>query len=370
MTSDMCQAATSVGTNRAAKFQQQQQMDDDEDVLSNPNAQVDDLLDQSELLPATAPSFTAHPKYTRLFAVDCGAPGHDQYVYALPNGLCVVGLAPSHRFLQSAAKPPPCSPMQPAQQAEGVAALHDLQPEQVATLSAAVVPAQLASADSAPAQQATNPPSQPAQQPTNPPSQPASTPVPLQPQDTPQQDSQPDSAAAKRKADVASQAGPSATGTDTGTAPTATPAGNKRHKTEEQPTAASSPPSAAAGAAGGSGAAAQAGTGRLSVCFDVSGRDSSLKQSGKKRGQGAHMEPSSVLCVIQDGGGSTWVGGHLRGMHASLWGEFVCAHGMACGVPCFQHARVYSISCGGMADTRVICAGTTWGQSLVSRCAV
>jgi len=41
-------------------------------------------------------------KYVRLFALDVGGQqGHDQYVYLVPNGLAIVGLAPSHVLLHA-----------------------------------------------------------------------------------------------------------------------------------------------------------------------------------------------------------------------------------------------------------------------------
>ncbi|GAQ92067.1 hypothetical protein KFL_009160030 [Klebsormidium nitens] len=39
--------------------------------------------------------------FTQYFALDVnGIQGHDQYIYRHPNGLCIVGLAPSHPALQ------------------------------------------------------------------------------------------------------------------------------------------------------------------------------------------------------------------------------------------------------------------------------
>eukprot|EP00983_Pelagomonas_calceolata_P062271 1147211-Pelagomonas_calceolata.AAC.8 len=41
-------------------------------------------------------------KFVRLFALDVGGQqGHDQYVYLVPNGLAIVGLAPSHILLHN-----------------------------------------------------------------------------------------------------------------------------------------------------------------------------------------------------------------------------------------------------------------------------
>lgn len=44
----------------------------------------------------------AQAKFVRLFAVDvAGQPGHDQFVYLVPNGLAIIGLAPSHALLRA-----------------------------------------------------------------------------------------------------------------------------------------------------------------------------------------------------------------------------------------------------------------------------
>ncbi|RLN08766.1 FAM206 family protein [Panicum miliaceum] len=46
-------------------------------------------------LPASPPS-AVEANFARYFIADFMNPGHDQYVYRHPNGLCVVGLAPAH----------------------------------------------------------------------------------------------------------------------------------------------------------------------------------------------------------------------------------------------------------------------------------
>lgn len=67
---------------------------EDEDIP--PNNSVDDWLEQQEQLPVRCPSFI-ELRYTRHFAVDVnGVQGHDHYVYIAPNGVAVMGLAPSH----------------------------------------------------------------------------------------------------------------------------------------------------------------------------------------------------------------------------------------------------------------------------------
>uniref|UniRef100_A0ACD5V8T3 Uncharacterized protein n=1 Tax=Avena sativa TaxID=4498 RepID=A0ACD5V8T3_AVESA len=50
-------------------------------------------------LPAIPPS-AVEANFARYFVADYLNPGHDQYVYRHPNGLCVVGLAPSHVALK------------------------------------------------------------------------------------------------------------------------------------------------------------------------------------------------------------------------------------------------------------------------------
>lgn len=60
-----------------------------------------DWLSHPELLPPRPQTFT-ELKYTRLFAVDLqGRNHHDQYVFLAPNGLAVVGLAPSHPLIST-----------------------------------------------------------------------------------------------------------------------------------------------------------------------------------------------------------------------------------------------------------------------------
>ncbi|CAL5024391.1 unnamed protein product [Urochloa decumbens] len=50
-------------------------------------------------LPASPPS-AVEANFARYFIADFMNPGHDQYVYRHPNGLCVVGLAPAHVALK------------------------------------------------------------------------------------------------------------------------------------------------------------------------------------------------------------------------------------------------------------------------------
>ncbi|KAJ9532344.1 hypothetical protein QJQ45_010355 [Haematococcus lacustris] len=75
---------------------------------------VDDLLAIPGLLPHPAPSFIAQ-RFTRLFAIDVGdVLGHDHYVFVAPNGLAVLGLAPSHPLI--AAHRQRCSQQQQQEQ--------------------------------------------------------------------------------------------------------------------------------------------------------------------------------------------------------------------------------------------------------------
>ncbi|XP_024530969.1 protein Simiate [Selaginella moellendorffii] len=68
------------------------------------NAAVLALYPRAHELPARAPP--AHEtNFTHYFALDVGGKEfHDQYLYRHGNGLCVVGLAPSHLALRSPSK--------------------------------------------------------------------------------------------------------------------------------------------------------------------------------------------------------------------------------------------------------------------------
>ncbi|GJM90044.1 hypothetical protein PR202_ga06283 [Eleusine coracana subsp. coracana] len=50
--------------------------------------------DAADLPPL--PLSAVEANFTRYYVADFPNPGHDQYVYRHPNGLCVVGLAPAH----------------------------------------------------------------------------------------------------------------------------------------------------------------------------------------------------------------------------------------------------------------------------------
>ncbi|PNY04882.1 protein FAM206A-like protein [Trifolium pratense] len=53
------------------------------------------LLPDPQNLPLTPPS-AVETNFVTYFALDFTKPGHDQYIYRHANGLCVIGLAPSH----------------------------------------------------------------------------------------------------------------------------------------------------------------------------------------------------------------------------------------------------------------------------------
>lgn len=66
-----------------------------------PTNLVDDWLDQQDQLPARCPTFIEQ-RYQQLFAVDVdGVSGHDHFVFIAPNGVTVVGLAPSHALIRA-----------------------------------------------------------------------------------------------------------------------------------------------------------------------------------------------------------------------------------------------------------------------------
>ncbi|KAL5714652.1 hypothetical protein ACHQM5_016583 [Ranunculus cassubicifolius] len=51
-------------------------------------------------LPPNSPPSAIESNFTTYFAPDFLKPGHDQYVHRHPNGLCVIGLAPTHIALK------------------------------------------------------------------------------------------------------------------------------------------------------------------------------------------------------------------------------------------------------------------------------
>lgn len=72
-------------------------MDEDAPCLRNvPN----DWMADPAALPAR-PQSLMEQRFKQYFAIDVhGCAGHDMYVCALPNGVVVVGLAPSHPLIQ------------------------------------------------------------------------------------------------------------------------------------------------------------------------------------------------------------------------------------------------------------------------------
>ncbi|KAG0452774.1 hypothetical protein HPP92_025204 [Vanilla planifolia] len=57
------------------------------------------LVPELKDLPRTPPSAVEF-NFVRYYVVDFLKPGHDQYVYRHANGLCVIGLAPTHLALK------------------------------------------------------------------------------------------------------------------------------------------------------------------------------------------------------------------------------------------------------------------------------
>ncbi|XP_050139064.1 uncharacterized protein LOC126615294 isoform X2 [Malus sylvestris] len=57
------------------------------------------LVPKAEDLPLIPPS-SVESNFVSYFAPDFMKPGHDQYIYRHANGLCVIGLAPTHVALK------------------------------------------------------------------------------------------------------------------------------------------------------------------------------------------------------------------------------------------------------------------------------
>ncbi|CAL9203349.1 unnamed protein product [Musa hybrid cultivar] len=80
-----------------------------EPLQSDALVKMDKIVEDEELrsllipdvkdLPSIPPS-AVESNFARYYAADFLKPGHDQYVYRHANGLCVVGLAPSHVALR------------------------------------------------------------------------------------------------------------------------------------------------------------------------------------------------------------------------------------------------------------------------------
>lgn len=79
---------------------------EDENAVAAENDEQDDELrrlllpDDVSSLPLSPPS-VVETNFVRYYAPDFMKPGHDQYVYRHANGLCVIGLAPTHVALQA-----------------------------------------------------------------------------------------------------------------------------------------------------------------------------------------------------------------------------------------------------------------------------
>ncbi|KAH9693512.1 actin-binding transcription modulator [Citrus sinensis] len=76
-------------TPEQAQQEREKEMQDDEEELHKL------LLPNVHDLPLTPPSAIDF-NFVAYFAPDFLKPGHDQYVYRHANGLCVIGLAPTH----------------------------------------------------------------------------------------------------------------------------------------------------------------------------------------------------------------------------------------------------------------------------------
>lgn len=73
---------------------------ENEQIIDESNSSEEDdleklLLPDVENLPLIPPS-AVETNFVTYFALDFTKPAHDQYIYRHANGLCVIGLAPSH----------------------------------------------------------------------------------------------------------------------------------------------------------------------------------------------------------------------------------------------------------------------------------
>lgn len=76
-------------TDETPEQVREKEMQDDEEELHKL------LIPNVHDLPLTPPS-AVDSNFVAYFAPDLLKPGHDQYVYRHANGLCVIGLAPTH----------------------------------------------------------------------------------------------------------------------------------------------------------------------------------------------------------------------------------------------------------------------------------
>ncbi|XP_057752232.1 uncharacterized protein LOC130970238 [Arachis stenosperma] len=82
-------------TSSATKELEQKQEKEKEEEKDEDDELRKLLLPDVCNLPSTPPS-AVESNFAIYFALDFMKPGHDQYVYRHANGLCVIGLAPSH----------------------------------------------------------------------------------------------------------------------------------------------------------------------------------------------------------------------------------------------------------------------------------
>lgn len=78
-----------VDESNCSKTKEQEEKTEEENELQKI------LVPDVQNLPLTPPS-AVESNFATYFAIDFMKPGHDQYVYRHANGLCVIGLAPSH----------------------------------------------------------------------------------------------------------------------------------------------------------------------------------------------------------------------------------------------------------------------------------
>ncbi|KAJ1376117.1 Single hybrid motif [Sesbania bispinosa] len=78
-----------VDESKCSETERQEENNDEDEELQKL------LLPDVQNLPLTPPS-AVESNFVTYFALDFMKPGHDQYVHRHANGLCVIGLAPSH----------------------------------------------------------------------------------------------------------------------------------------------------------------------------------------------------------------------------------------------------------------------------------
>lgn len=254
---------------------------------------INDWLAHPELLPPRPCSFVEE-KYTQLFALDVGGkPFHDQYVALAPNGVAVVGLAPSHPLIAE------------HRRATGYRTVpYKYTPADLSHLPAQELALAVGydSDDGEAAEGADGVPAAAGQGPAT-------------------AAEQGGTAAVAGAATAAAAAGDDPMQADDPTAAAAPPPpANTESKAEGRPSDTVGPGPGSAAAAG-AGAAAEAADhspfpskALARVRFDGGGKDrSQTKLSGKKRGQGPHLHPTSVLARLEDADGRRRCGAEGRG---------------------------------------------------------